>query len=305
MNPFLALLEGARPFLLDGGLATELEARGADLSDELWSGRVLLDDPEAIYRVHRDFLAAGARVITTASYQLSNAALRRRGLNDTVIAEVWARSIRLARRARDDGAMGRVIAIAGSLGSFGACRGGGAEYRGDYALTETEAWDFHRPRARALLEDSEACDVLAFETMPQFAEIRGVARGLGADGLGPAWLSFSVDATGRNLADGTPLREVAEMLRAEASVVAWGVNCCHPDQVAPALEELRIPAAKPRLAYPNSGEVWRDHRWYEGRGAGDLPGWIARWLALGVLGIGGCCRTTPGDLKVWDRILGT
>ena len=59
------------PVLLDGGLATELEAAGHDLSGTLWSGRLLLESPEAVTAAHARFFAAGARVATTASYQLS------------------------------------------------------------------------------------------------------------------------------------------------------------------------------------------------------------------------------------------
>jgi len=55
--------------ILDGGLATELEARGYDLSDRLWSARLLLTDPQAIEAVHFASFAAGAQVATTASYQ--------------------------------------------------------------------------------------------------------------------------------------------------------------------------------------------------------------------------------------------
>ena len=57
--------------LLDGGLATELERRGHDLSDELWSARLLRDDPAAVRDVHLAYFRAGAQVATTASYQAS------------------------------------------------------------------------------------------------------------------------------------------------------------------------------------------------------------------------------------------
>jgi homocysteine S-methyltransferase len=59
------------PLVLDGGLATELAARGYDLSDALWSARLLADAPEAIEAVHRAYFEAGANVAITASYQAS------------------------------------------------------------------------------------------------------------------------------------------------------------------------------------------------------------------------------------------
>jgi hypothetical protein len=69
----------AGPVLLDGGLATQLEAAGADLSDELWSARLLADDPDAIVAAHRAYARAGAQVLTTASYQATVSGLARRG----------------------------------------------------------------------------------------------------------------------------------------------------------------------------------------------------------------------------------
>ena len=57
--------------VLDGGLATELEAHGHDLSDRLWSAHLLVTDPDAIEAVHLAYFRAGAEVATTASYQAS------------------------------------------------------------------------------------------------------------------------------------------------------------------------------------------------------------------------------------------
>ena len=69
MDLFAAARSGV--VVLDGGLATQLEAQGCDLSSSLWSARVLAEEPEQIYRAHRAFFAAGAQVAITASYQAS------------------------------------------------------------------------------------------------------------------------------------------------------------------------------------------------------------------------------------------
>src|SRR5262245_18685010 len=65
-NPLQALLATRGVVLLDGALATELERRGADLNDSLWSARLLIERPELIREVHRDYFLAGADVATTA-----------------------------------------------------------------------------------------------------------------------------------------------------------------------------------------------------------------------------------------------
>src|SRR5438094_4697530 len=86
--------------ILDGALATELERRGADLRDPLWSAKLLLENPDLIRQVHYDYFAAGADVATTASYQATIPALMARGLNREQAADVLRLSVRLAQEAR-------------------------------------------------------------------------------------------------------------------------------------------------------------------------------------------------------------
>ena len=98
-DPLGALLAGGRTVVLDGGLATELEAGGADLSDALWSARLLAEDPDAIARAHLAFFRAGAQVATTASYQASFEGFARQGIDADAAAGLMRRSVQLARDA--------------------------------------------------------------------------------------------------------------------------------------------------------------------------------------------------------------
>src|SRR6476660_632281 len=165
VDPFAAL---ADVVVLDGGLATELEARGADLTDELWSARLLLDDPGLIVEVHRAYVDAGADVVIGASYQASFEGLAHRGLDHQAAAALFVRSVDLAR----EGAAGRAL-VAASIGPYGAVLANGAEYTGDYGLGDAVAaraflLDFHGPRAEVLA--SARPDVLAIETIPSVVE---------------------------------------------------------------------------------------------------------------------------------------
>lgn len=99
-HPFLERLTRKRPFLLDTGLSTELERRGATLDPRLWSSRLLLDAPELIVSVHLDNLSAGAQVITTATYQASFEGFAEvLGLSRNASRDLMARSVELARQA--------------------------------------------------------------------------------------------------------------------------------------------------------------------------------------------------------------
>lgn len=135
-NPFTALL-AAQPFvLLDGAMATELEARGCDLADSLWSAKVLLENPQLIRDVHLDYFRAGAQVAITASYQATPAGFAARGLDEAQSRALIGKSVELARKAREaylaENPQAGTLLVAGSVGPYGAFLADGSEYRGDY-----------------------------------------------------------------------------------------------------------------------------------------------------------------------------
>ena len=136
--------------IADGGLATELEVRGHDLSDDLWSARLLMDAPEDIVAVHQAFFAAGAGIATTASYQASFDGFAERGINRTDTERLLRLSVELARTARSRA--GRQGWVAASVGPYGATLAGGEEYRGRYGLTVAQLRDWHRPRLEILAD---------------------------------------------------------------------------------------------------------------------------------------------------------
>lgn len=269
--------------LLDGGLATELEARGWDLADELWSARLLRDAPGEILAVHESYVEAGADCVITASYQ---ATLERLG------ADALLLSVALARES------GAPL-VAASVGPYGAARADGSEYTGAYGEVDLEAW--HRERFR-VLDDSDA-DVLACETLPSFAEARALAALLDRK---PAWFSFTCRDE-RTIADGTPLRECAAYLDGIEKVLAIGVNCTPPRLVEPLIAEVRSATAKPIVVYPNSGERWdpRARAWTGSRDPQEFAQAARRWRAGGASILGGCCRTGPEHIRRMREALKT
>ena len=134
------------PVVLDGGLATQLEAQGHDLGTELWSARLLHEDPDAIIQAHLAFFAAGAQVATTASYQASLDGFVRAGIDKSTAEQMIKRSVRLAEQARASYEDDQDRWIAGSVGPYGAALADGSEYRGDYDISIKELRQWHRPR---------------------------------------------------------------------------------------------------------------------------------------------------------------
>lgn len=286
--------------VLDGGLATELARRGFDLSDALWSARLLADAPEAIEAVHRAYFEAGADFAITASYQASFEGFAARGFSRGDTERLLQRSVTLARAAREHvasraPASTRVRWVAASVGPYGATLHDGSEYRGDYGLDEDALADFHRPRIVALL--GAGPDLLACETLPSLLEARAILRVLREHPGARAWVTFTCRDDSSTSA-GDAIAECARSLDAEPQVVAMGVNCVHPVLVTPLVRTMASATDKPIVVYPNSGEVWNAAaRCWEGT-ATRFTAHLEEWMDAGASWIGGCCRTTPEDIRV-------
>ena len=277
--------------VLDGGLSNALAGRGHDLSDELWTARLLRDAPGEIGAVHRAYFAAGADVATTASYQASVEGFERAGLDRAEAERLIVRSVTIAREVRDELAEdGRIRMVAASVGPYGAVLADGSEYRGRYGLSAARLRDFHLPRVELLA--SAAPDLLAVETIPDADEAEVLVEILSEVGL-PAWLSYSVD--GPRTRAGQPL-DAAYEIAAGTDLVAVGVNCCRPEDVLPALDAAHRMTGLPGIAYPNSGQGWdsRTHTW-TGQTAYDVA-LAPRWVDAGAGLVGGCCQVGPSDI---------
>ncbi len=280
--------------LLDGGLATGLEARGHDLSDRLWSARLLADAPDEIVAVHAAYFRAGAAIATTASYQASFEGFAASGLDRHEAAGLLRRSVELAKAARAEaGAAGRLVAA--SVGPYGAALADGSEYRGRYGLSVAELARWHRPRLETLA--AAGADVLACETVPDVDEAQALVELVRSVGM-PAWLSYTID--GARTRAGQPLAEAFAVAAGVDEIVAVGVNCCAPDDVLPAIASASA-IGKPVIVYPNSGERWDAlrHRWIgRPRFSADLA---SQWIAAGARIVGGCCRVGPAEIAALRR----
>ena len=305
-----ALAQG--PVVLDGGLSNQLEAQGCDLTDELWSARLLADDPRQIQAAHTAYVRAGAQVADHRQLPGHLRGLRPPG------AEPWrgraAAGQECATGARGGGvggggsgerggergrAVGRAPGrspaqppefwVAASVGPYGAFLADGSEYRGRYGLSVRELERFHRPRIEALA--AAGPDVLALETVPDTDEAEALLRAVEGCGV-PVWLSYSI-AGGRTRA-GQDLAAAFGLAVGQDQVIAVGVNCCAPADADRAVPLAASVTGKPVVVYPNSGERWdaerrgwagrRDVRRGAGGGLGGGRGAAGRWLLPGRAG---------------------
>jgi homocysteine S-methyltransferase len=309
-DPIRSILESHGKVVVDGGLATELEARGADLRDPLWSARVLVEDPHLIREVHEAYFDAGADVAISASYQASFEGFAGRGFDHDTAEGLLRRSVELAQEAR--GAWwshhehpGRPAPlVAASVGPYGAVLGNGSEYTGDYGRTVEELAAFHAPRMEALA--SAEPDLFAIETIPSILEAEALVRALERVPEMPAWVSFSC-RNAAQLCDGSPFERAVETVAAAPNVVAVGVNCTAPGHIEGLVRIAVAITDVPVVVYPNRGAFWDAGRkvWVDPPRQDPRPTLRpAEWAEAGARLIGGCCGTGPSDIAAIATALG-
>lgn len=208
-------------------------------------------------------------------------------------------TVPLARNSRDaeqtEKRAGRPQPLAAaSVGPYGAYLADGSEYRGDYKASRAELADFHAERL-AILVAAEP-DILACETLPLLDEARAILEDLHRYPDMGAWISFSCKDP-EHTCGGDDVADCARLLDRESQVAAIGVNCTAPQYVADLIHNIRAHTEKPVVVYPNTGETYDavTKTWH----GSPTPyrDFVRQWYEAGARLIGGCCRTTPDDIR--------
>lgn len=306
-NPLTELFQHKNYIIIDGALASELQRRGCDLNDSLWSAKVLIEQPALIEQVHYDYFKAGADCAITASYQATPLGFAQKGIKLTESIALIRKSVELAEQAKQrylaQIQQNKHLLIAGSIGPYGAYLADGSEYTGNYQLTESEFIDFHIARIQALIEAK--VDILACETIPSFAEIKALTKLIQQFPRMTSWFSLTLKDE-KHLSDGTPLSLVVDHLNMNDQIVSIGVNCIALEKVTAALEIIHKLTTKPIIVYPNSGELYDPitKQWHKNHQHNcTFTNQVSTWVKLGAKLIGGCCQTTPADILEISRLL--
>lgn len=279
--------------ILDGAMGTELTRRGVDTSLPLWSAIALDAAPEVVAQIHRDYLEAGARVITTNTFRTNVRALAKAGIAHRA-RELTFRAVGLARRAIAQWQRGQgqsaPIRVAGSIAPVEDC------YSPELVPSDAELAEEHALLARYLAE--AGVDLILVETQNTIREAIAAARAAHATGK-PVWVSFTLDGENR-LLSGEALDDAVRAVLPFAPQAVL-VNCIPVKQVASAVRILRS-AAPPHVAvgaYGNVGHVDETLGWTLTNAV--APDAYARaaheWRSLGAAIIGGCCGTTPDHIR--------
>ena len=286
------LAGSARPLLLDAAMGTELQRRDADTTLPLWSAKTLIRDPELVWTIHGDEVAAGADILTSNTFRTHARTLGKAGLAARS-GELTARAVQLAHQAA--AVPGRDVFVAGSLSPVEDC------YRPDLAPDDDFLAREHAAQARFLAE--AGVDLILAETHNSIREAKAALSAAKATGL-PVVLSFVTDGAGKLLSQ-EAIGDAVRALRPLAPDVL-GINCVPAARLAGDLEILASAApGLPLSAYGNLGLPDESRGWAftEELSPDEYAAHARRWLQLGARIVGGCCGTTPGHTRALRALL--
>ena len=275
-----------RVLIFDGAMGTLLYDKGYFLN--ACYEQLALTAPAVIEGVHRDYLKAGADVLTTDTFGANPLRLAAFGLEDRT-EEINEAAVRAARRAIE--AEGAQAFVAGDIGpcSFFRQRG---------SAKKTVLRDAFRRQAEALAR--AGADFFLLETFTRLSELLTAAQAASGFGL-PVAASFTPPGN-TGAADEVDAEGVAAFvtrLNDEDCVQAVGLNCgSGPAALFSAAEVALKYTRKPLIVMPNAGLP----RMVDGRlmyltNPEYFTEYAKRYAALGVRGIGGCCGTTPEHIR--------
>lgn len=303
MNDFKKWLEEQKYVVIDGALSTALEKKGMDLNHKLWTAKVLVENPEKIKEVHREYFEAGANIAITSTYQASILGFRDLGHSEEEAEAFIKQSVELAKQARLESQVNQKMWIAGSVGPYGAYLADGSEYRGDYSVNGQFLKEFHEKRIELLI--SEGVDLLAIETIPNIEEIKVLLNILSNYPETVAWVTCSLKDS-EHISDGSKLSSVQEILEGNQQIIGYGINCVKPEYVEKSMEILSLNKSKKLIAYPNGGAIytpttkeWGDNGNSKHIFSKDCLDWYEKGCSM----IGGCCCTTKDDIKTLSDTL--
>lgn len=293
-----------RPIILDGGMGRELRFRGVEILPTIWSASALLSAPSVVRDVHRDYIDAGAEIITTNTYGIIRNELAREGIEER-FADLNRFACELAIEARDQS--GRHVKIAGSLPPLNG------SYRPDRVWPFKVIEPLYREQSEVL---APYVDFFICETMASAAE--GFAAATAACSTGkPVWVSWTLheDRSGR-LRSGETVNEAIDALRG-LPVAGFLANCCAPESILSAMPDLAATGAEFVGGYANTftpvPETWTLDGSEPTSGFIDLRqdldpdsygAHVNAWLDAGATVIGGCCGTRPAHIRRIAELVG-
>ena len=288
-NEFSTILFEKKLLVSDGATGTNLIQRGLPQGKtaEEW----VLENPEIILQLHKDFIKAGSDLILTSTFGGSKIRLEQSGIADR-FSEVNSKAVDLAREA----ALNTKTLIVGSIGPLGHM------LKPLGPLDEKDAEVYYYDQAKALVE--AGVEILLIETQFDLTEASiGVNAALASGDL-PVICSFSFDRGTKTMMGVSPVK-FAQTL-GKSGVAALGINCGKSlEDNLNSLKELAEATDLPIWYKPNAGlpRLTDDGRPVYDVSPEIMAGHVESWIESGAKIIGGCCGTTPEHLSAVAEVV--
>ena len=280
--------------ILDGGMGRELMRIGAPFRQPEWSALALIDGPEWVVTAHRNFINAGAQVITTNSY-----AVVPFHLGDERFVTQGRELAHLAGDLARKAVAGQPnVVVAASLPPlFGS-------YRPDL-FDAARAADLIDPLVDGLRDNA---DVWLGETLGAIAEVHAVREALDrARESRPLWISFTLDdATPGTLRSGESV-DLAVRVAHDLGATAVMFNCCQAETISHSMpiarralpESVQIGGYANRFVAAHSTEVQANAglaTFRDDLAPHEYCSFVHDWVDMGATMVGGCCGMEPSHI---------
>lgn len=286
---------------LDGAMGTELEKYGVKTNDELWSANALINQLDQVKKVHQSYFNAGADITITDTYQANILAFEKDGYSKSESINFIQNGIKIAQTARDE--TNKNGLVAGCIGPYGAYLADGSEYTGNYQLSNDDYFEFHYEKIKAVID--AGTDLISIDTIPNFKEVKFLGSLMDQKfSTTPYWISLSIKNPAY-LADGTSISQVVKYISDHTDAIGIGINCTPIPNITPTLKNINALTKLPLIVYPNPGDKYNPitKTWTSSNQNYSFEKLVPEWIDLGAKIIGGCCRTTPDDIKIINKII--
>lgn len=283
---FKKVLKEGKAFVLDGAMGTEISSRGTKTTLPLWSAQVILDNPNLVKEIHRDYIKNGASIIVTNTFRTTKRTFRKVGLEDKARG-VTILACKLAKEAVE--LENENVLIAGSMAPLEDC------YSPELVPLEKELKKEHLEYAQNLKKGG--VDFLFLETMISLREINAGLEAAKKVML-PVAASLCCNDKGE-LLSGESLEEAVELV-SKYDPLFIALNCMNIKTITKLMKKLKKLTNLPIGAYgQGDGKPDDDEGWcFTGdKGVKIYLNEAKNWLKDGVQVIGGCCGTNPEYIK--------
>ncbi len=277
-----------RPLILDGAMGSLLQQRGFKPDGPMWMSLLNLKNPEVIYKIHKEYISAGADIITTNTFRTNPAAVK--DYSKLNIKSLVNKSVNIARRA----ANGLSVIVAGSNAPAEDC------YQAKRTISEKELRKNHEVHIDLLIENG--CHFILNETQSHFDEIKIICSYCNKNEIPyAASLFFNKDL---KLLSGEDLSETIKFIL-DKNPLAIGFNC-----IIPAVFRKAVKKNSPLLKdfnwgfYLNLGDgSYSDELIKCGISPGDYSRLVTGNLKKNPSFIGACCGSSPRYIKELRKII--